>query len=196
MEELQIPKETRLKWIALLQELFESLPEKMERSSILFSRALEQYAHSHIRETIPIGEDVNVLRYGNVDVLDLDSDATHMFHGISNYNAMLSRIACAIANGNLKEIKAMKEVTHWFSIHEEKITEDTDHSKWEKKFFAQQELSRSILLGRNATPSTGIFQCKRCNSYDIDTEQKQTRSSDEPMTIFCTCNSCGKRFVI
>ncbi len=35
-----------------------------------------------------------------------------------------------------------------------------------------------------------------CKSKDIDTEQKQTRSADEPMTLFCACNRCGKRWVM
>lgn len=31
------------------------------------------------------------------------------------------------------------------------------------------------------------IQCSKCKSYDIDIECRQTRSPDEPMTIFCVC---------
>ncbi len=39
------------------------------------------------------------------------------------------------------------------------------------------------------------LRCKRCgNSTDVSWSQKQTRASDEPMTIFCSCGSCGARW--
>lgn len=38
--------------------------------------------------------------------------------------------------------------------------------------------------------------CNQCKSNDIIFSQKQVRSSDEPMTVFCTCNACGKRWKI
>lgn len=53
-----------------------------------------------------------------------------------------------------------------------------------------------LLLSEKTTSSSGLFQCRRCKSFDVDTEQKQTRSADEPMTIFCLCTKCGLRFVI
>jgi DNA-directed RNA polymerase subunit M/transcription elongation factor TFIIS len=193
MEEPQMIVSSRLQWISLLSDLLKE-SNMIKRSPEILARALESYAHCHIREVLPIGSDVNVCRYGSVDVLDLDCETTHAFHAISNYNACLSRVVCAIANGNTEYLDVY-EPSQWFALNEEKVSLNTAHSEWEKKFFAQQELSRSILLGKTAA-TTGIFQCGRCNSYDIDTEQKQTRSSDEPMTIFCTCNSCGKRFVI
>ena len=53
-----------------------------------------------------------------------------------------------------------------------------------------------VLLSEKTKSSSGLFQCRRCKSFDVDTEQKQTRSADEPMTIFCLCTKCGLRFVI
>ncbi|CCW66092.1 unnamed protein product [Phytomonas sp. Hart1] len=40
------------------------------------------------------------------------------------------------------------------------------------------------------TTST-LFSCPSCKARDCSWTQKQTRSGDEPMTIFCTCNVCG-----
>jgi DNA-directed RNA polymerase subunit M/transcription elongation factor TFIIS len=42
-------------------------------------------------------------------------------------------------------------------------------------------------------PDAGT-QCGRCRSRDIKFEMLQTRSADEPMSIFCTCDRCGKRW--
>lgn len=40
--------------------------------------------------------------------------------------------------------------------------------------------------------STDMFSCARCGKRDCRYHQKQTRASDEPMTVFITCNNCGK----
>lgn len=46
---------------------------------------------------------------------------------------------------------------------------------------------------RDITDSRSSIRCGQCKSYDIDIETKQTRSADEPMTVFCTCRNpaCG-----
>jgi len=65
-----------------------------------------------------------------------------------------------------------------------------------KEQYAQTISKAKVLLSEKSSVSSGLFQCKRCKSFDVDTEQKQTRSADEPMTIFCLCTKCSLRFVI
>ena len=38
------------------------------------------------------------------------------------------------------------------------------------------------------------YKCMKCKSNKVDHYQKQTRSSDEPMTVFCHCLECDKRW--
>lgn len=38
----------------------------------------------------------------------------------------------------------------------------------------------------------GLFKCIQCKSSNTKYTSKQTRSADEPMTIFVTCQDCGK----
>lgn len=40
----------------------------------------------------------------------------------------------------------------------------------------------------------GLFKCTKCGSEETISSQKQTRSADEPMTIFITCLKCGKKW--
>lgn len=49
--------------------------------------------------------------------------------------------------------------------------------------------------GKVATPK-GQFQCPnpRCKSWNTTYYQLQTRSADEPMTSFCACLECSRRF--
>lgn len=39
----------------------------------------------------------------------------------------------------------------------------------------------------------GVIKCNKCGSNETSHFQAQTRSSDEPMTIFWTCVKCGKK---
>ena len=39
-----------------------------------------------------------------------------------------------------------------------------------------------------------LFTCGRCKSTKTTSTQKQTRSADEPMTVFVLCTNCGKRW--
>ena len=40
----------------------------------------------------------------------------------------------------------------------------------------------------------GMFKCGRCKTYKTTYYQMQTRSADEPMTTFVSCNNCGNRW--
>lgn len=42
--------------------------------------------------------------------------------------------------------------------------------------------------------SASLFTCGRCKSVKTTSTQKQTRSADEPMTVFVLCLNCGKRW--
>lgn len=44
--------------------------------------------------------------------------------------------------------------------------------------------------------SSTMFKCPSCKKRDCSFYEKQTRSADEPMTIFCTCNKCGRKWKI
>jgi transcription elongation factor S-II len=42
--------------------------------------------------------------------------------------------------------------------------------------------------------STDMFTCKKCRSKKCTYYELQTRSADEPATIFVTCLDCGKNW--
>ena len=39
-----------------------------------------------------------------------------------------------------------------------------------------------------------LIKCGNCKNNTVQTTEFQTRSADEPMTIFCNCTTCGKRW--
>lgn len=46
----------------------------------------------------------------------------------------------------------------------------------------------------NIEASTDMFTCKKCKSKKCSFMELQTRSADEPATIFITCLDCGKHW--
>ena len=49
-------------------------------------------------------------------------------------------------------------------------------------------------LTTNIEASTDLFTCKKCKSKKCTYYELQTRSADEPATIFITCVDCGKNW--
>ena len=46
----------------------------------------------------------------------------------------------------------------------------------------------------NIQASTNMYTCRKCKSTRCTTYEMQTRSADEPATIFVTCLDCGKHW--
>ena len=66
----------------------------------------------------------------------------------------------------------------------------------EKWFLLKDKLlqrEQKILEG-NKSRATDQFKCRRCQKRECVYYELQTRSADEPMTIFITCLNCGKEW--
>ena len=64
---------------------------------------------------------------------------------------------------------------------------------WKELSIRQFEREKRQLEG-NRSMATDQFQCKRCNKRECTFYELQTRSADEPMTIFINCLNCGKHW--
>jgi len=59
----------------------------------------------------------------------------------------------------------------------------------------EQRMKRETkLLEGNTEGATDQFRCNRCNKRKCTYYEMQTRSADEPMTIFVRCVNCGKQW--
>lgn len=64
---------------------------------------------------------------------------------------------------------------------------------WKELSFRQFEREKRLLEG-NKSMATDQFFCKRCKKRECTYYEMQTRSADEPMTIFIQCVNCGKQW--
>lgn len=64
---------------------------------------------------------------------------------------------------------------------------------WKRLQDLQLVREQKILEGK-AAAATDMFKCGRCGKRETTYYEMQTRSADEPMTIFITCVNCGKKW--
>jgi DNA-directed RNA polymerase subunit M/transcription elongation factor TFIIS len=96
---------------------------------------------------------------------------------------------------NLKNDKLVKLVTNGdiksheiaFMTHQEMLPE-----RWEELLKAKSIRDKNK-FEENLEAMTDTFTCRKCKSKRCSYYALQTRSSDEPMTLFITCLDCGSR---
>lgn len=64
---------------------------------------------------------------------------------------------------------------------------------WQELSDAQLKRETTMLEG-SKDEGTDMFKCKRCGKARTRYWEMQTRSADEPMTIFIRCLNCGKEW--
>lgn len=75
-----------------------------------------------------------------------------------------------------------------FMTHQEFAPE-----KW-KELLEQKMKRDAAKYDKKIEASTDMFTCKKCHSKKCTYYELQTRSADEPATIFVTCLDCGKHW--
>lgn len=66
-------------------------------------------------------------------------------------------------------------------------------SKWREHIEHQKNIEKLQIEG-NKSMATDQFLCTRCYKRECTYYEMQTRSADEPMTIFINCLNCGKKW--
>jgi len=75
-----------------------------------------------------------------------------------------------------------------FMTHQEMCPERWDELIKRKSILDQNKFESNI------EAATDTFTCRKCKSKKCTYMGMQTRSADEPMTIFVTCLDCGNRW--
>lgn len=82
-------------------------------------------------------------------------------------------------------------------IDEQALLDQSAYGRWHETYLNDLKKAKAVLESGPVDASAPTFiKCRRCGSNAVDTEQKQTRSADEPMTIFCLCRKCETRWTM
>jgi DNA-directed RNA polymerase subunit M/transcription elongation factor TFIIS len=63
-----------------------------------------------------------------------------------------------------------------------------------KELADRQLIREQKILEGNRSRATDKYKCNRCGKRECTYYEMQTRSADEPMTVFITCLNCGKQW--
>lgn len=85
-----------------------------------------------------------------------------------------------------KEELANQEVREQLKKYKEDARKESQLD-WE-----HQNMERLLESAGMQKGEVGMFVCRRCKSSNTKHTQKQLLSGDEPMTVFVTCDNCGK----
>ena len=97
-------------------------------------------------------------------------------------NLKNTKLINMVKNGEIKS----QEIA--FMTHQEMYLE-----KWEELIKAKSIRDKNK-FEQNLEAATDTFKCRKCHSKKCTYYQMQTRSADEPMTIFVNCLNCGNRW--
>ena len=64
--------------------------------------------------------------------------------------------------------------------------------KRQREKFIKEGVDEARLAVKEGT-STDLLKCGKCRERKCTYFEMQTRSADEPMTVFVLCNNCGNR---
>ena len=98
---------------------------------------------------------------------------------ISNLHAPL---VAKIMDGSVKSQNVA------FMTHQELYPE-----KWNSLIDAKAKRDKNK-FENNVAAATDTFTCRKCKGNQCTYYQMQTRSADEPMTVFVNCITCGNRW--
>ena len=111
-------------------------------------------------------------------------------HFVQIYLDRLRSIYTNLNDNIIEQINSSTVKSHEvaFMTHQE-----LNPDKWTKLIDAKSKRDANKFES-NIEASTDTFTCRKCKSKKCTFMSVQTRSSDEPSTIFVTCLDCGNRF--
>lgn len=65
-----------------------------------------------------------------------------------------------------------------------------------KEIELEKENMKNAQVPKAEKSISDALECSRCKKRQVSYSQAQTRSADEPMTTFCECMNCGKRWKV
>ena len=116
------------------------------------------------------------------------------------HNPLFCEIYAARLRTVLTNITQNTELKNQLSTKEISVTtfatmthQEMNPEQW--KSIIERKIKRDRLkFTNNVEASTDMYTCGRCKSKKCTYYEMQTRSADEPTTVFVTCLNCGKNW--
>jgi len=134
-----------------------------------------------LNESFPESSDRNYTAKARTIAFNLKKNEklrSQVLEGLITANELVHMNAKDMANDALREAR------------QKAVEESNEARRGDVYEVARQKIKQDIGIN----PEGGEFKCNKCKSTKTTHYAMQTRSSDEPMTIFVCCLNCGKRW--
>jgi len=173
----QNKKELRNKILEILKSIFENIDSKLEIYINDLEREIYNYSIEKCIEknVVPTWNQIFINLYVN--------KARSLYSNISPNNYI-----------NNKRLKSRLEKYEFTPKDLVNMTHQELFPEHWKELIDEKSNRDKALYETKKEAMTDQFRCRKCNSRETCYYEMQTRSADEPMTIFITCLNCGNRW--
>lgn len=138
-------------------------------------------------------EGIPAWSYSNgVTLFETDRPEAHARELLASYLDQIERCKCAIKYASIGRGLRPEDL----ELPEHEVAAGSPYAQWNEAYLTEVTRSKQVLEEEEDASLGSFIKCVKCKSDSVHTEQKQTRSADEPMTLFCLCRKCGARFVM
>jgi DNA-directed RNA polymerase subunit M/transcription elongation factor TFIIS len=146
----------------------------------------------HVRPDIAVGIEHGILEYAMIKISVEKEDVVQFVQNI--YNDKVHEIVMNLDPTNRIGNTMLVDSLHGGQINPRLVGFMAPHqmnpARW-KRELDRHSVCEDILTNQKVTD---IYKCYKCGDRKCTTTQMQTRSADEPATIFITCLTCYNTF--
>ena len=137
-------------------------------------------------------------RHENLSEWDARLLPAPKLHALRNYayGRQACRLLAAIQTPRAPACAADADVFAFLDGLDEDAVRGRPHAAFLAHEASEQARVAAAVAESKAAKAGGFIKCRKCASTDVDTDAKQLRSADEPMTVFASCNGCGSRWTL
>ena len=165
MKQITDPKEFRNNIIKKINKILKSNSKSVNLEKSVYNYTIKE---SNIKKIIKKWDNYYFVEIylNRVKTVLINLDTSPYFHNL-------------IMKSKKLNIKNISTLTHY----------EMNPDNWQKLIEIKRERDKHKY--ENNQTFNSEFKCNRCKTNNCSYYQLQTRSADEPMTTFVTCNDCG-----
>lgn len=180
----------------------DSMPEKPRSSKIdgvnttvhnvkLRDMVIKAVYDALCKESRKSSDDILKISVGIEDALNKYSDKDEKKYK-DKYRVVFSNIISK-TNRDLKKKILNQDISAEYLVNCDPMDLAPEHLQKKLEEIKKKNLhdAQGATIERSVTDR---FQCGKCKERKVSYYQLQTRSADEPLTTFCTCENCGNRW--
>ena len=182
-----VSTKTRKRWVLILKNVYlekqkHAKGNKQDEQILKYCKDIEGNVYKHSYKIIN-NNGIELYEYKTKTLFKFESLKKHLFYNLQSYIKDINLVFSILTL--IPYDKIPENPAKLLEFTDKELSLYSGHAQWLKEYRERQETSK--LIFNEKSKERGIFSCPKCKSFKIEMDEKQTRSADEPMTIYCKC---------